>query len=349
MAVIIIPRGWVQSASWKQPPVYSLQRSEWTGRTRVIEIGPAARWVCEADIAPTQEPDLRRWRAFQARMMSPGNVVRLPAVEVTQYGAAANLVRRPDGTGWELTGVGITQGLAPGAAPLRRTIRALPDAAQRLASEVSAFWAPAAPGDVRYFAASVLRETTTSGGNITMRGLWRTSAGGALGSPVSVIANSAPVGTWTRFYASGTAPASSAFIGPQAIFANTAGIVQATDFYIGDRPERALVNGAGQTGISLNVNGLAPDLLHLRAGHLVTVTLPGGDEQLLALTADVVADGAGAATLQLATPMRASPANGAAVELSRPWALMRATNPIGWNVSSGPVYRPTLMRFEEAF
>ena len=63
----------------------------------------------------------------------------------------------------------------------------------------------------------------------------------------------------------------------------------------------------------------------MKAGHLLTVTLPSGDEQLVGLAADLAADGAGKAVAQLGSPIREAVANNASVEVKRPWALMRAT------------------------
>jgi hypothetical protein len=118
----------------------------------------------------------------------------------------------------------------------------------------------------------------------------------------------------------------------------------------GQRGQTALatVNGANQTGDALALSGLTPSQRNLRAGQMLTVVLPG-DEQLIMLTADLLADASGNGTAQLGSPLRRSPANGATVELNLPWGLMRTTDPLGWSVDPAPIYGARQIIFEEAF
>jgi hypothetical protein len=348
MSIIELPFGFIRSTSWGLPPVYSLQRSAWTGRTRVIEIGPAARWTCVADIRPSRESDIPFWRAFQARMFSPGARVRLRRQPGSQFGPGSNLTAVPDARDWAVAGAtaGITRFLATDAAPLPRIVQAVApptaggydDAARR---------APATAGTVYYVAGSV-RLTGSPGVVTPVRQVYLNSSLVFIAQTGASVAG-VPAGVWTRIQGSGAAPAGTAFIVPSFFFTHTTGTIEATDHYIGLLPERCQVNGAGQTGMALNVFGLAPNLVHLRAGHCVTVVYPSGDEQLLALTADVVADGSGLAQLQFAAPMRQSPANNSFVELSRPWGLMRALEPLQTAHIPGGIVQPGAVTFEEAF
>jgi hypothetical protein len=83
------------------------------------------------------------------------------------------------------------------------------------------------------------------------------------------------------------------------------------------------VNGAGQTGYSLAVNG--PTGTTLKRGHKITV----GDQLLMVMT--TVTFVSGHATLALSNYLRASPANGAAVEVVNPTCLVKLSNPgSGW-------------------
>jgi hypothetical protein len=202
-------------------------------------------------------------------------------------------------------------------------------------------------GTVYYVAGSV-RMTGSPGTVFPVRQVYLDAALTQLGQNSASTAGVA-AGAWTRIQASGAAPAGTAFIYPQLFFTHTTGTVEVTDHYMGLLPERCQVNGAGQTGVALSVFGLAPNLVHLRAGHCVTVVYPSGDEQLIPLTADVVADGSGLAQLQFAAPMRQSPANNSFVELSRPWGLMRALEPLQTAHIPGGIVQPGAVTFEEAF
>jgi hypothetical protein len=62
-----------------------------------------------------------------------------------------------------------------------------------------------------------------------------------------------------------------------------------------------------------------------------------------------VADASGNATAQLGTPLRSSPSNGAVVELDRPWALMRALDPLAWSAAPGGIHGARQLQLEEAF
>jgi len=95
----------------------------------------------------------------------------------------------------------------------------------------------------------------------------------------------------------------------------------------------AYVNGAAQTGRSLITSGWpGPDTV-LSAGEFVTI-----NNQLLQLTADVVSDVAGAATITFEPPIRVSPANNDAIEFRNPYALMYLTETPPYTVEPGYVY-----------
>jgi hypothetical protein len=77
-----------------------------------------------------------------------------------------------------------------------------------------------------------------------------------------------------------------------------------------------VANGAGQTGNSLVVNGLAAGI-SLPAGIFFSVSAAGRN-YLYQLAAAATADGAGNATLSLSPWLRASPAGGAALNFATP-------------------------------
>ncbi len=78
-----------------------------------------------------------------------------------------------------------------------------------------------------------------------------------------------------------------------------------------------LVNGAGQTGRTLNTDGWPLSTTVLQAGQFVTI-----NNQLLQLTENVTSNGSGVAVLTFEPPVRVSPADNAAIEFKNPYCLM---------------------------
>lgn len=82
----------------------------------------------------------------------------------------------------------------------------------------------------------------------------------------------------------------------------------------------------------------------LRAGQMLTI-----NDQLLALTSDVVSNATGGSTMTFEPPLRMAAAAGAPIEVRRPTALVALSEPeIGWAVELGPHYSFALS-VEEVF
>lgn len=95
-----------------------------------------------------------------------------------------------------------------------------------------------------------------------------------------------------------------------------------------------LVKGAGQTGYSLLTDGWGAAGTKLLAGQYITV-----NNQAIMLAADAVANGSGEVTLSLEYALRAAPADNLAVEVKRPWVLMKIPDArVGWSVGPGALY-----------
>lgn len=104
------------------------------------------------------------------------------------------------------------------------------------------------------------------------------------------------------------------------------------------------VKGAGQSGKSLVTKGWGAAGQKLRRGQMVTI-----NDQLLMLQAPVVADANGEAVLTFKPYIRFIPADGAAVEVARPYAVMSMSDPKnGWKVGIGQNYAVSF-DCEEAF
>jgi len=101
------------------------------------------------------------------------------------------------------------------------------------------------------------------------------------------------------------------------------------------------VSGAGQTGNALVTLGWAPSVAALQAGDLFQLGLDA-TTRLYQVTQDAVADASGQANLQFTPKLRASPAEGAAVEIVNPAVLLRLTSPVPTRIGRADSFRFTL-------
>jgi hypothetical protein len=98
-----------------------------------------------------------------------------------------------------------------------------------------------------------------------------------------------------------------------------------------------LVNGASQTGRTLNTDGWPVSTTALVAGQFVTI-----NNQLLQLTENVTSNGSGVAVLTFEPPIRVSPADNAAIEFNNPYCLMYFVEEPTLSVENGYVYSLSL-------
>jgi len=98
-----------------------------------------------------------------------------------------------------------------------------------------------------------------------------------------------------------------------------------------------LVNGAGQTGRTLNTDGWPTSTTVLVAGQFVTI-----NNQLLQLTENVTSNGSGVATLTFEPPIRTAPSDNAAIEFKNPYCLMYMVEEPTLSVENGYVYNLSL-------
>lgn len=103
------------------------------------------------------------------------------------------------------------------------------------------------------------------------------------------------------------------------------------------------VNGANQYGRSLVTDGWPVSTTVLVAGQFVTI-----DAQLLQLTADVVSDGSGNATISFEPNIRNTPADNTVVYYKNPYCRMYLEEDPSYSVGAGYVYNLSL-KFREAF
>lgn len=350
MAIIPLPRSVLAAVQWQQDggrrPV---QRSAVTGYTRELDFGPAPRWQAEATIVPHIGGTERAQQlaGFDAACKVPGNLFRLPAADPGQHPADSNIVANPylrtGAENWVLpAAVGRVADQFP--SPIDWFFRADPGAARSIEANGGNSW-PAAAGSVLFVESWVFRTDTGVTCNAALQ--WLNSSMGVISTSTVVLAPAA--GSWAVVRGQLTAPASTAFVRIRYdVGAFASGYLAVTGLRVSLLPTQALVSGAANAGRTLALSGLGRSIRNARAGHKITVVLPGGDEQLNELAADLIADASGNGTASLVTPLRKTPAASAAVEIDRPWGLMRASHEPGWSVSPGRREARTLTA-EEAF
>lgn len=119
-----------------------------------------------------------------------------------------------------------------------------------------------------------------------------------------------------------------------------------------DVPQRTLgaigspeVKGAGQSGSSLVTDGWAVSETCMQAGDFFSIGT-GADTRLYQLTADVVSDVAGEATLQFVPNLRTSPADNALLVVDVPRVLLRPQSVIPYDPAPGPFFRVSFTAIE---
>lgn len=347
MAIVPFPRRVLRSLSWRQEQARpTLQRSAFTGRTRAIVLQSAARWIAEGEVVPA-DPALRAiLSAFEALAIPPDATFRLPATEAGQV-ASPNLIQNPDlrtGTQSWVLPVSVSRFLADWTAPMDFYFNC--DAGSLRSILANGDLNVAAAASTRYFAESW--SFRSSGSVLVKLALeWRNASNTVISTDFLDLSTTA--GQWDKAAASFVSPAGTAFVRIRyQVEAFGSGFAAVGLPRVSLIPTFCRVNGAGQSGASLNLKNLAAGLVNLSPGQFLTIRLPGGDEQMVQALNTVVADGSGNGAVQFATPLRASPADEALVEIDRPWALMRAVHEPGWSVSPGPLYRHAFQA-EEAF
>lgn len=103
-------------------------------------------------------------------------------------------------------------------------------------------------------------------------------------------------------------------------------------------PGTPLVNGASQTGTALVTDGWPVSQTVMLAGDFFSL---GSDDttRFYQLTADVVSNGSGAATLAFVPALRTSPADNDPLEVVAPKVLLRLTEPAAVQISPADLYR----------
>lgn len=78
-----------RTSGWRQTGGVTYNRSAFTGATRAIRIGPAARWTCDLEIVPSTNATVyQQTISFMAAASRHDYAVRIPMVDLAQTATA---------------------------------------------------------------------------------------------------------------------------------------------------------------------------------------------------------------------------------------------------------------------
>lgn len=102
-----------------------------------------------------------------------------------------------------------------------------------------------------------------------------------------------------------------------------------------------VVDGSGQTGLTLNTAGWPNSTTVLLAGDRIGVS-----NQMIPIVADVTSNATGFATISLAHPIRTAPVTVSAIEIDAPTARFILSNKAAFTARAG-LFKTVLIEFEE--
>lgn len=116
---------------------------------------------------------------------------------------------------------------------------------------------------------------------------------------------------------------------------------------IGNGGGTPVVEGADQTGSTLNIDGCTINqTTYLAAGDYIQLG-SGSSSQLYKVTQDASSDSLGNATLEIWPELRSSPADNATVTVDAPKGLFRlSTNEVNWSINEASIFGVTFPAVE---
>lgn len=107
-----------------------------------------------------------------------------------------------------------------------------------------------------------------------------------------------------------------------------------------------LVDGASQTGTTLNTKGWTPGTT-IKAGDYCAFLNGNGRQELKMVMADVTADTAGLMALEVRPSIHASPADEASLDVTAPVGTFMLAGPVRWGKEPGDMVSLTLEAVED--
>jgi len=331
--------------NWTLSQPVQRSRSAWTGREqRLVMTG--SRWSVSCEVIAMRLATYQAWASFMAQLEGSANTFQVPATTTTQTGPATAT--------WAMNGTGVVTNYC-------------------LYSEQfnNAAWG-ALSGGTATANTAVAPDGTTTADTINCAVVNR-----GLGQPTALAATVGATYTFSVYLAgiagqtckirvantTGAVTAATTAVTLTAAFARysvtvtlaggatgvmdcwvyrDAGQTAASFYAWGAQLELAAAastyvattSAATNSLAAFKVTGLTVSATNMTAGQMVTV-----DERLYVLTADVVADSGGNATVSVKPNLAAATTAASVAYVQRPYALVTMTDPPSVSVEPGPIYR----------
>ncbi|MFA5582237.1 MAG: hypothetical protein WDA25_09845 [Paracoccaceae bacterium] len=337
---------------WTMPQARTISRTLGGG---VVDAayGASAGWAARGALVPLRGADAVRAQLLLGLLARPGGRLRLPYLRAGDDQTGPNHIgdaQLCSLAGWTLPGGIARLALADPTLPADFALRMVAGA-NRFARPNMDSWLPCAAGEKKALS-GWFRRTAGCDWHAALQVSFRKADASSSGVDWISTTTVAADGVWRPVSGIITAPTDTVEMRIEVkANAGTAGECWMAGMRVADRPHAGTVTAAGSTVMAINLRDLGPAGEVLDAGAKATVRLPGDEEQLLMLAAPLVADGSGNGVLYPVWPARRLPADGAAIELARPWCRMILPDGSAPALRQRPagVDEPAALEFEEAY
>lgn len=352
MAIIPMPASVrIKTIEWLLSRPAQVNRSHWTGRDQVVADPWHGRWSAEAELAPiVGAAGMLAWRSFLAKVKGRINPFRLVAVEAPQHDPLTTPTTIVNHSNTTVTALG------GGEYQIEKTggVNAVQDAGAVSSTGLAGDFlltVRAMQTDKSVWVMTGTNPTASLGNadrthmilfdNVGQARVYTSSGlvAGPFGYSAAQYWFIRRVGTTVTILSGATAAIDSASLVYTYVAASSATLFFDSSLFHSNTIIRAsftttqLVTAAsgGAAGASTLTLSSMPALLD---GHMVTVPLASGNEQMVVLTANPAGN-----VLTFEPVLRAAAAIGSNVETRLPYALVAlASSTAGWSASAGQVY-----------
>lgn len=357
--LIALPSGGISQIEWTPPdPMVFVARNRWNASRTVGDLGGVrSGWRANVELITSKAARHQAWAAFFARARGPVNSFKLPASVGAQAGPATAT--------WAMSGTGAVYNYCLYSAQFDNAAWSKINSATVVANQyvapdgtmtadqlnttgsttvaVQMDTATAAAVSTSYVA-SVYLYAPTAGYLITMVLETTTGVGGA------VVTQKALSAGWARYFVTFTTTGAAtgnlrmllarATTGTSGLFG-----VWGAQIELGVTPSAyvATTGAAALSRAAFRVTGLTVSATNMTEGQLVTV-----DDRLYTITADVVADTSGKATVSVEPSLAVATTAASIAYVQNPYCVMQlAGGPYGFTASPGAIYKSAAFECEE--
>lgn len=345
MSIITLPDNNFRSINWTLVQPTQVNRSEFTSARQVMQLPGASYWKASAEHAPIRgEANIRTWRSFFAQLKGQANTFRLPSTEAAQRSGTNPRIKVPTITLTPTAGMSMLATDSAKKVTGTGTAETFYATTPKYSSGVSLSYIATQAAVARMVG---MNSTPGDGTDHTRLEI---GFGTLNGSGYQTIINGTASGVLGT-YSAGDVFSIGYYRNKASFFLNGRQVSQSiatSGLSLGIDSSFLTLNaqadsirfgllGAGVT--SLDLEALPASQTALSAGSFVTVPLVNGGEQMVVLTADLVADSGGLGTMTFLPALRFPAVAGAPVETKNPYCIVALDSPeVSYSVDPGALY-----------